>query len=161
MWSLCTETERRSCNLSPRPSYYLDRCLCSVMRLLCLPGKLSRVLCCGIVAGGGLAEGQRGRSQKCPGCGAGPRRRRQPAALPPSPGATRGESVCSVGTLQRWRFSFKEAMCHICVLDLPIYRNINICNRHYEKTCNKYVFPKEKKSVIYNLFVVQELAKFL
>lgn len=51
-------------------------------------GKAER---CHIVAGGGLAEGQGGRPQKCPGCSAGARCSRQPAPLPPSSGATRGE----------------------------------------------------------------------
>lgn len=52
---------------------------------------LRKVEQCHIVAGGGLAEGQGGRSQKCPGCSAGARCCWQPAPLPPSPGATRGE----------------------------------------------------------------------
>lgn len=45
---------------------------------------------CHIVPGGGLAEGQGGRSQKCPPCYTGAQCCCQPAPLPPSPRATRG-----------------------------------------------------------------------
>lgn len=72
------------------PSFYPDRCLYK-----CDPSpdvdswKFGR--CRIIVPGGGLAEGQGGRSPERPPRYAGARHCCQPAPSPPSPGATRGE----------------------------------------------------------------------
>lgn len=61
--------------------------------MLCDPPDVDLWRLTGVIlfADGSLAEGQGGRSQKCPRCYTGGQHRCQPAPLPPSPRATRGQ----------------------------------------------------------------------